>query len=453
MRERTAAWLELHDALRHGAVAEDVLARADQELAAWFQELDGPETDPVQEPVHRPDPALTPRPPLRRVDPLTPPTRRRRPRPERTAPPPPVEFDDPVRSVLARTVRAVALFVVLRLRPALSRKSRSEKPPRPARTAKQAKPAPTTKPARQARTPKPVKPQKTPRQARRTPTQPQSPPEAAAPVAKPVQRRAGRRRPPLARLGGGVGRRLVTTAVVLALGLAAAAGARLVLESRQTGSLDLTPTTRAEVVGWLAGNVGSDARLVVHPDLRESLEAVLPGREIVSWGQHSGSAYDLVVAPAASRTGGDLLLATFGTLEVRQPPGRTGWAQAREERRSVGQSLVAHPRLEVTSAAWTDLVEGDVDTRLMDLIGAVLKRTSLEIAAFERGPAESAEAPIRAMEVVSVGDIRVGDGAEAAMSVRSLLMDVPLERRADGLALATDSDVPALLVRMSLPSR
>ncbi|HEU4912838.1 MAG TPA: hypothetical protein VFV76_13160 [Actinomycetes bacterium] len=395
MRERTAAWLELHDALRQGAVAQDVLARADEELAEWFRELDGTATDQVQEPLHEPDAPGSPAVPQGRVDPLAPATRPRRPRPDRSAPPPPVEFDDPVRSVLARTVRAVAVLVVLRLRPALSRKARPSPPPR----------------------------------------------------------RAARRRPRLARLSGGVGRRLVTTAVVLVLSLAALAGSRLVLESHRTESLDLAPTTRAEVVGWLAGNVAGDARLVVHPDLRASVEAVLPGREIVSLGQHSGSAYDLVVAPAGGGGGDDLLLATFGSLEVRQPPGSTGWAQAREERRSTGQDLVAHPRLQVTSAAWTDLVEGDVDARLMDLIGAVLERTSLEVVAFQRGPAESAEAPIRAMEVAAVGDIRVGDGAEAAMSVRSLLMDVPLDLRADGLALATDSNVPALLVRMSLPSR
>jgi len=203
---------------------------------------------------------------------------------------------------------------------------------------------------------------------------------------------------------------------------------------------------RAQAAVWVAGQVSRDAIVACDPAMCAALQAhgIAAGNLLVLRSAASdplGS--DVVLATAAVRSefGGRLagvyapgILASFGSgslrIDVRAvaPDGTAAYRAALTSdlaaRREAGSELLRNPQISLSAAARSELVTGQVDTRLLVTLAALAAAEPVRVTAFvDSGPGASAGMPLRAAELAAAGRT-----AGSATSLRSVLAFVRAQR-------------------------
>jgi hypothetical protein len=220
-------------------------------------------------------------------------------------------------------------------------------------------------------------------------------------------------------------------------------------------------------VKWLQNNVPEGARLLASAELAPVLRRSLPGRDVIADSQaaQGQEAADLVLVSATLK---DLpedhvayrearratTVATFGdgALEVRQTSGgdRVATAKAAE---AAGRDLSRVLSVRLTPAAWATLVDGDVDPRLMTVLGRMAEDHTIDVAAFERDAAtRNADGPARTAVVRAAGGDLV---SRSGFSVRALIADLealPDDLRPAKVRIERRAEEPVLVISYLLPA-
>jgi hypothetical protein len=222
----------------------------------------------------------------------------------------------------------------------------------------------------------------------------------------------------------------------------------------RTGQAAAGPGHETQLADWLTDNTARGATVLVPAALRPVLRRAAPTLALRTYTGTPRGAADLVVVdsrasrprvPAAPT--GDLV-ARFGSggWEVRAVAG--GWGGP-AVRRQAGRQLVADVRLRLTPRAWSTLVAGTVDPRVLGLLAGVVAGHTLDVAGFPRAAAErAAAAPARSVRITALDGALVQDGAGPA--VRAVLGALALPSAPDEVRQAPGGE--ALVARFLLPA-
>jgi hypothetical protein len=188
--------------------------------------------------------------------------------------------------------------------------------------------------------------------------------------------------------------------------------------------------THAQLVAWLSRNTTRGAEVAASADIQPALRRSLPTRVVTVYGRaEQDPAALLVVTPRDSRpVVGAVPLASFagGAVEVRQVVAGTTWRQLREQLGGTGRRLVADTRLRLTPRAWSVLVAGAVDPRVIGLLSRLVNRHTIDVSAFPREEVErAASAPARAVAITAVDGVLVRAGASQRMRTTLLGRGLP----------------------------
>jgi hypothetical protein len=192
---------------------------------------------------------------------------------------------------------------------------------------------------------------------------------------------------------------------------------------------------RGQAAAWVARQVSGDAIVACDPAMCSALRAhgiVAANLLVLQSAASDPLGSDVVVATAAVRSqfGGRLasvyapeILASFGSGDLRidvrvvAPDGAAAYRAALgpdvAARQEAGRQLAQNPRVSVSAAARSELITGQVDSRLLTTLATLAAAEAVRVSAFgDSGPGASAGMPLRAVEVaVSAG----GNGQTAAL--------------------------------------
>jgi hypothetical protein len=226
---------------------------------------------------------------------------------------------------------------------------------------------------------------------------------------------------------------------------------------------DDSPAAAMRVAAWLAPNLPAKPRIASPASWREPLQRARPGWTVI--GYPSIRPGDVLILDAGETRGlpsaqlqrlvtRSELLADFSGVQVRQVLDRPRTA-ALQERRDAGARLVADVDVRLTPRAWKDLIAGNVDARLVDLLAAaVAAGHTVDVATFDRDEkSRAAGAAARSMRVTAVDGQLVDDtGGTAGLGA---LRALQLQQRDGSGAVTVDSlPRPAVLqVTYPLPER
>jgi hypothetical protein len=264
----------------------------------------------------------------------------------------------------------------------------------------------------------------------------QDPPETGLAVG------AVRRRPRL--LG------LATVAVAMTAFLAAGAAGVFstghLAPTRAGAPASQAAAVRGDAAAWVARQIGGDVIVACDPAMCSALQAhgitaenLLVLRSATS--DPLGS--DVVMATAAVRSQFGIrlasvyapgILASFGSgglrIDVRAvaldgaAAYRAALAADLAARRGAGRQLLQNPRISVPAAARSELLAGQVDSRLLTTLAALAAAEPVQVMAFgDSGPGASAGMPLRAVEVAVAAH-----AAGRATGLRSMLAFVQAQR-------------------------
>lgn len=192
----------------------------------------------------------------------------------------------------------------------------------------------------------------------------------------------------------------------------------------------------AATVRWLEGNVAPGARVLAPPQLVPQLQRGLPRRTIIPYGDAAKQSADLVIVSTSSErppTDGTtrsiadravpVAMLGDGTLEMREVVStRQAASNAAAARRSAGRELVRRLALRLTPAAWSELINGKVDARLMTTLERLSGQHTLDIADFPADPvSQKAHAPGRTVVLTAIDGSPVGPDGSAAATMSAAL--------------------------------
>jgi hypothetical protein len=262
-----------------------------------------------------------------------------------------------------------------------------------------------------------------------TPTRTGHPPASHPPAGQVPQAQAQRASEPLAPRWRWF--RLVTLGLVVAL--AAVAGVALARDNAKTpaprsGSTSNPVLTaqaaRTQAADWIAAQVSKNAIVSCDPVMCSALQAHgFPGSNLDQLGPSAPDPLDssLIVATNVLRSQfgtrltsvyAPVVLASFGTgtaaVQVRAvaPDGAPAYlAQLSSDfaaRKSYGRQLLHNSNVIASAAAKRELGLGQVDSRLISVIGTMAQKHSFEIVSFGGAAAgESAQVPLRSAILAS----------------------------------------------------
>jgi hypothetical protein len=228
--------------------------------------------------------------------------------------------------------------------------------------------------------------------------------------------------------------RLSVVAAFAAMSIVLAVGAAQDFSAPQLAVSDVATQTsvaatqaaaaRAQAAAWVAGQVSRGAILACDPAMCAALarHGVPSGNLLVlAAGSADPLGSDVVLAAAAVRSmfGSRLtsvyapeVLATFGAGEARidvrvvAPDGSAAYRAALvadvQARRAAGAQLLSDARISVTPSARAQLRAGQVDSRLLITLAALVASEPVQIKAFsDTGPGASPGLPLRAIEITT----------------------------------------------------
>jgi hypothetical protein len=190
---------------------------------------------------------------------------------------------------------------------------------------------------------------------------------------------------------------------------------------------------RGQAAAWVARQVSGDAIVSCDPAMYAALQAygIPPGNLLVlrpSSADPLGS--DLVMATPAVRNQfgsrlvsvyAPVIIASFGTGDMRidvraAAPGgaaayRAALATDLAARRAAGSELLHNPRLGLSPAARSDLAAGQVDSRLLLMLAAVVNIEPVRVTAFtDSGPRAAHGVPLRAADLAVLAQAGSANG-------------------------------------------
>jgi hypothetical protein len=214
------------------------------------------------------------------------------------------------------------------------------------------------------------------------------------------------------------------------------------------------------LAAWLARSTDKGTRVVAPSGLLEQLRTALPGRKVTRVAQARPGV--LVVHRAGQRPNDQASTtrpAEVSEVVARFPSGFTvrqlglGGREARVDRSDMSRRLLADTDVRLTPRAWRRLAEGDVDPRLLGLLGRVARKHTIDVAAFPRDARErAAGAPARTMRVTAIDGLLVGDAEPDIQQLRALLLSQPGDVSPDSVTARRAAEPPVLVVRVLLPS-
>jgi hypothetical protein len=222
----------------------------------------------------------------------------------------------------------------------------------------------------------------------------------------------------------------------------------------------------AATLRWLDGNIAIGARLLAPAQLVAQLQAGLPRRTVHAYGDAAKQSTDLVVvsadldvlpadAAARSLARHAVPVAEFagGTVQLREVVStRRAASITAASRRSAGRELVRRLSLRLTPTAWSELIAGKVDPRLMAVLDRLSGQHTLDIAEFTTDAwSRQVHAPARTAVLTAVDGSPVRQDGRAAANLNSALKSafVEVPAKADGRQLAGR---PALVLSCLLPA-
>jgi hypothetical protein len=114
---------------------------------------------------------------------------------------------------------------------------------------------------------------------------------------------------------------------------------------------------------------------------------------------------------------------------------------------------VMNTRLRLTPAAWAGLSAGDVDPRLLEVLGRLAARHRLDISDLSPAAGEDPTgSPARSVTVTAVDGAPVGVSTPAVADVLHSLRTQPPPYRPDRSAVATGSGQQVLVISYLAPS-
>jgi hypothetical protein len=234
------------------------------------------------------------------------------------------------------------------------------------------------------------------------------------------------------------GRRIAVTAVaaLLAMGLGAGVTAAVTQKPATvavqpdnpsnpgtgTTSLQQAAAVRDKAASWIAQQVSADTTLECDPTMCAALQAAgVPAARLLALqpGSFDPLGATVIVATQVVRNQfgarlasvyAPLVIASFGSganrIEVRfiapegSAPFEAQLAADRQDRIEAGRLLLHNTNVQATPAARQELLQGDVDPRLLVTLSALASKMSLRLIAFDdSSPGASTDVPLRGAEI------------------------------------------------------
>jgi hypothetical protein len=238
----------------------------------------------------------------------------------------------------------------------------------------------------------------------------------------------------------------VAVTAILAAGATGAFSTRHLAPPRAGAPASQAAAVRGHAAVWVARQIGRDVIVACDPAMCSALQAHGISAEnllVLRAATSDPLGSDVVMATAAVRSqfGGRLasvyapeILASFGSgglrIDVRAvaPDGAAAYRVALVSdlaaRREAGTQLLQNPRISVSAAARSELITGQVDSRLLSTLAALAAAGPVQVMAFgDSGPGASAGMPLRAIEAAVPAR-----AAGRAAGLRSMLAFVRAQR-------------------------
>jgi hypothetical protein len=229
---------------------------------------------------------------------------------------------------------------------------------------------------------------------------------------------------------------VTATAVLLAMGLGAGVTAAITQQKPAAVGQQNSPTkagtgttplqqaaaVRDQAASWVAQQVSADATLECDLTMCAALQAAgVPAARLLALqpGSFDPLGATVIVATQVVRNQfgarlasvyAPLVIASFGSganrIEVRAiaPNGSAAFeaqlAADRQDRIGAGQQLLRNKNVQATPVARQELLQGDVDPRLLVTLSALASKMSLRLIAFDdSSPGASTDVPLRGAEI------------------------------------------------------
>ena len=189
-----------------------------------------------------------------------------------------------------------------------------------------------------------------------------------------------------------------------------------------TTSLQLAAQVRDQAAGWVAQQVSADATLECDPTMCAALQAAgVPAARllVLQPGSFDPLGATVIVATQVVRSEfgarlasvyAPLVIASFGSgasrIDIRAvaPEGSSAFeaqlASDRAARIEAGRQLLSNKNVQATSVARQELLQGEVDPRLLVTLSALASKMSLRLIAFDdSSPGASPDVPLRGAEI------------------------------------------------------
>jgi len=188
------------------------------------------------------------------------------------------------------------------------------------------------------------------------------------------------------------------------------------------GALRLAAQVRDQAAAWIAAQVSADATLECDPTMCAALQAAgVPAARllVLQPGSYDPLGATVIVATQVVRNQfgarlasvyAPLVIASFGSganrIDIRAaaPEGSSAFeaqlASDRQARIEAGRQLLANKNVQATPVARQELLQGDVDPRLLVTLSALASKMSLRLIAFDdSSPGVSSDVPLRGAEI------------------------------------------------------
>jgi hypothetical protein len=187
-------------------------------------------------------------------------------------------------------------------------------------------------------------------------------------------------------------------------------------------SLRLAAQVRDQAAAWVAQQVSADATLECDPTMCAALQAAgVPASRllVLQPGSFDPLGATVIVATQVVRSQfgarlasvyAPLVIASFGSganrIDIRAaaPQGSSEFeaqlASDRQARIEAGRQLLTNKNVQATAVARQELLQGDVDPRLLVTLSALASKMSLSLIAFDdSSPGASPDVPLRGAEI------------------------------------------------------
>jgi hypothetical protein len=119
---------------------------------------------------------------------------------------------------------------------------------------------------------------------------------------------------------------------------------------------------------------------------------------------------------------------------------------------AAGRKLSRQVPVRLTPEAWSTLVEGDVDPRLIALLGRLAEEHTIDVARFERDAATSrADGPARIAVLTAADSYLVSRGKPRLRRLIAEIEALPGDMRPAKVGIEKRAAGPTLVVRYLLP--